>query len=268
MSTQNIINNHNNNANINQPYQEYYERKRIAMIMEETNNSRIIVIPSLSNKGAPNEWLKIGGNSAYFYKYLIVPRLGKKPPTIHPDTDLNHRFKSGIIAVHWRDAFIKNMATLGYEPHQESNLLIFDLKHNFTPTEIKKLRAKETENRARTNQILKPTNAIPELFHQLIILAQTLPSKIRKMNTYYRQVYEQPLTDCLIKLFEIYIQLVDHHIDKVTAKQSLIQNIDRMNAIFIILNENKALDYSTTQRLGTLLIEIKTSIIRNIKENL
>ena len=63
----------------NQIYQKYYETKRIAMVMEENNNSKIIAIPSLT-KGAKDEWLKLGGNSAYFYKYLIAPRLHKNPP--------------------------------------------------------------------------------------------------------------------------------------------------------------------------------------------
>ena len=138
MNKQEITTNQNND----QTYQEYYERKRIAMVMEGNNNSKIIAIPSL-NKNAKDEWLKLGGNSAYFYKYFVAPRLNKKPPTIHQDTDLNHRFKSSIIAVHWKDAFIKNMKSLKLEPIEESGLLIFQLNHKYTKAEIKKLHAKE-----------------------------------------------------------------------------------------------------------------------------
>lgn len=260
MKKQNITTNNQNN---NQTYQNYYEIKRIAMVMEENNNSKIIAIPSLT-KGAKDEWLKLGGNSAYFYKYLIAPRLNKKPPTIHPDTDLNYRFKSGIIAIHWKDTFIKNMQALNLKPSDESDLLIFELKHKFTTAEIKKLRSKETEAKNKTNQLLKPRITIPELYNQFLVLAQTLPNKIRKLDEYHRQAYSSRINDILIKLFEDYIELSEGG-DKAKIRQHFTLYINRLNAILIILNENHALDYSTAERLGTLIIDIRNSITRNLK---
>jgi len=263
MRTHNYItNNPNTNLN-NQIYQEYYERKRIAMIMEENNNSRIIAIPSLT-KGAKDEWLKLGGNSAYFYKYLVAPRLNKKPPTIHQDTDLNYRFKSGIIAIHWKDAFIKNMQALNLELNEESGLLVFEMGRKFTTTEIKKLRLRETEAKNKTNQLLKPKTTTPELYNQFLILAQTLPNKVRKLDEYHRQVYGAKMNEILIRLFEDYIELSEGG-DKDKIRQRFILYIHRLNAILIILNENHALDYSTAERLGTLIIDIKNTITRNLK---
>ena len=251
------------NRNNDQAYQEYYERKRIAMVMEENNNSKIIAIPSL-NKNAKDEWLKLGGNSAYFYKYFVAPRLNKRPPTIHQDTDLNHRFKSGIIAVHWKDAFIKNMKSLKLEPIEESGLLIFQLNHKYTKAEIKKLHAKENAANEKINQLLKPKITIPELYNQFLILAQTLPNKIRKLDIFYRQFYGAQMNNILIKLFENYIELSEGG-DKDKIKQHLILYINHLNAILIILNENHALDNSTAERLGTLMVDIRNSITRNLK---
>lgn len=233
------------------------------MVMEENNNSKIIAFPSL-NKGAKDEWLKLGGNSAYFYKYLIAPRLHKKTPTIHPDTDLNYRFKSGIIAIHWKNTFISNMKSLNLEPTEESGLLIFNLPRRYTTAEIKKLRAKETEVRNKTNQLLRPKNTIPELYNQFLTLAQTLPNKIRKLDEHYRQAYGASLNDVLIKLFENYIELSEGG-DKAKIRQCFVTSINRLNAILIILNENHALDNSTAERLGTLIIDIKNCITRNLK---
>lgn len=259
MNKQEITTNQNND----QAYQEYYERKRIAMVMEENNNSKIIAIPSL-NKNAKDEWLKLGGNSAYFYKYFVAPRLNKKPPTIHQDTDFNHRFKSGIIAVHWKDAFIKNMKSLKLEPTEESGLLIFQLSHKYTKAEIKKLHAKENAANEKINQLLKPKITIPELYNQFLILAQTLPNKIRKLDIFYRQFYGAQMNNILIKLFENYIELSEGG-DKDKIKQHLILYINHLNAILIILNENHALDNSTVERLGTLMVDIRNSITRNLK---
>ena len=50
---------------------------------------------------------------------------------------------NGYIAVHWKDAFIKNMKSLKLEPTEESGLLIFQLSHKYVKAEIKKLYAIE-----------------------------------------------------------------------------------------------------------------------------
>ena len=86
--------------NLSNAYKIYFEQKQLALILEKSNDSKLILFPSVSTRGAKDEWLKLGGNSALFYKYLIAPRLGKKSPTIRPDTDTNHRFKNGIISIH------------------------------------------------------------------------------------------------------------------------------------------------------------------------
>lgn len=79
-------------------HREYYNGKMIALSLEEKNNSRLILYPSLS--GTKDEWYKMGGQSALFYKYIVGPRL-KKKPVIRKDNDLRHRFKHGIVSVHW-----------------------------------------------------------------------------------------------------------------------------------------------------------------------
>ena len=91
-------------------YREYYNGKVIALALEDKNNSRLILYPSLS--GTKDEWYKMGGNSALFYKYIVGPRL-KKKPVIRKDNDLRHRFKHGIVAIHWGDKFMKDVALLG-----------------------------------------------------------------------------------------------------------------------------------------------------------
>ena len=86
------------------------------------------------------------------------------------------------------------------------------------------------------------------------------------MEAYYREAYGQMLAESLVQLFENYIQVVDMRIERMEGKRELTQNVDRINAILIVLNENHALDYSTEQRLGTLLIDIRNSIAKNFKE--
>ena len=72
------------------------------------------------------------------------------------------------------------------------------------------------------------------------------------------------MNNILIKLFENYIELSEGG-DKDKIKQHLILYINHLNAILIILNENHALDNSTAERLGTLMVDIRNSITRNLK---
>ena len=234
--------------------------------MSKTPTVDIIILPVLKLfHGRKTKEKQYKHNSAYFYKYLIAPRLNKKPPTIRPDTDLNHRFKTGIIAIHWQKALIKNMDSLGIKHHEESGLLIFNLNHIFTTSEIKKLHARENEAKEKALKILKPTQTIPDLYGLFLILAQILPNKVRKMNEYYRNSYGPSLTKILIEFFETYIQLANNQIDKPTARRRILQDVDKINAIMIILNENHALDYSTEQRIGTVLAYIRNCVDRHLK---
>ena len=261
--------NTNNNKTLKETdsklYKDYYERKRIAIVMEENNNSKIIAIPSL-NKGNPDEWLKLGNNSAYFYKYLITPRLGKKPPTIRPDTDLNYRFKSGIIAIHWRNTFVKQMESLNLIPREESNLLIFNLPHIFTTAEIKRLHEKECERNPKPNQILKPSITYPDLYHLLLTLAKILPEKLRKLNKSHSQYYDPELRHLLAQLFKTYLHMANGHLSQPAAKIQFLTALDDFSAIMIILSEDNAFDHSSEYRLSTLILDIRNSVERNLKE--
>ncbi|MDO5451929.1 MAG: hypothetical protein Q4F56_02470 [Candidatus Saccharibacteria bacterium] len=247
------------------PYQEYYARKRVAMILEGTNHDSIIAIPSVAKSGKESEWLKLGGNSAYYYKYLIAPRLNKKPPTIRPDTDLNYRFKSGIISIHWRKAFLENMATLNLAAKTESGLIIVKLNHEFTDSEIKKLRQREHRQNPKANQILKPAVTYPDLYHLLLTLAKVLPNKIEKLNKSFAKDYGSDLRRLLAKLLKIYLRMANGHLDQQTARVHFNEAIDDFSAIIIILSEGNALDHSTEHRLSTLILDIKSSVERNLK---
>ena len=84
----------------------YYKGKRVAHLLEETNNSKLLLFPSLG--GEKREWYKIGGNSLLFYKYRIGPRIGRKVKILRVNNK-RERFNHGIASIHWLDVFAKRM---------------------------------------------------------------------------------------------------------------------------------------------------------------
>ena len=101
-----------------QRQKEYYNGKIIALSLEEKNNSKLILFPSLA--GADDEWYKMGGVSALIYKYRIGPRMGRKVKILR-DNGKRERFTHGVVSIHWLQVFAENMKGLGYLGYREKS---------------------------------------------------------------------------------------------------------------------------------------------------
>ena len=249
--------------NLDDPYRSYFTTKQIAKTLEITNNSRIIAFPSVPSKNGKIEWYKIGGNSAYFYKYIVAPRLNKKPPTIHPDTDLNHRFKDGVIAINNHQAFIDNLAKLGYEYRLESGLIIFNLNHAFSVNEIKSLKDREHEDKARLNQLFRPQNSKPEIYRLIIELSRTVPTKAKNLKRGFHEDFAPELNHAVIELCKVYHRYANGRINTLNAKTLLLGFLDDLTAVLSILSENNCLSIADQIRLGKLTSDLKNNINRS-----
>ena len=163
-------------------YKEYYDCKQVALTLEKMNNSRIIVFPSVASKGDKDEWFKIAGNSVYFYKYYVAPRLKRrKPPTVHPDTDMRCRSRNGVIFLHWKENILKTMEGLGYEMKEESGVMIFELDYKFSFDEIKALKKREKEDLEALNDLFRPKKVFPDLYGIILELSKTIPVKAKRL---------------------------------------------------------------------------------------
>lgn len=141
-----------------------------------------------------------------------------------------------------------------------------ELNHKFTQAEIKKLKSREKEKHAEINQILKPKNSIPELYHILLVLAKSLPPKVAKLKEPYRNNFGSQINHTVCELFITYTDYVDKNITSLSAKSSFHRSVNKLNALLIILNENKLLDYSTIGRVGRTLLDLRETIERTIKD--
>lgn len=188
--------------NSSELYRKHYDAKIVALKLEEMNNSKLILFPSV-NKNEDDEWYKMGGNSALFYKNIVGPRLGRKDVKIRKDADMNHRFKGGVVAVHWKKRFIVRMIEAGYEEFEENELgmLFFDLGNKFTVEEIERYRTKEKREAEKLNRIITLKNSFPDLYGLYLQLARLLPLKLKRMNPVYREMFQAELIDNYGKIF-------------------------------------------------------------------
>ena len=248
-------------------YKEYEEHKRIALLLERDNNSRLIAFPSIPNKDGEYEWYKLGGNSAYYYKYIIAPRLGKKPPTIHPDTDLNHRFRDGVVLIHWKNSLTESLAKLKYKLNEESSLLIFDLHHTFTVDEIKKLKQLEKESRNNQSKLFRPKNADPSIYNIIIELSKIIPTKAQKIKPWLQTFYADSLNQDVLSIHIIYQSYANGRMEKKLAIQKLYACLDSLNATLSILSNNDSLDLTSQVRLGHLLANLELKLDRDAKND-
>ena len=243
-------------------YREYYNGKVIALALEDKNNSRIILFPSLSGK--KDEWYKMGGQSALFYKYVLGPRL-KKKPIIRKDNDLRHRFKHGIVAVHWGDRFMKDVALLGMRAKRiDYGIIVVEMERTYTAKEIEEMRNLEKSEQDKLIKMVMPEKNYPDLYGLIRQLARLLPPKIKKMDAVYREVIGSEMLEKLIKLVEIYFQMANGRMPVQEAHEALLRQIDNMTALIVIIDENQLIDLTTRTRIGEILVDIKLTIKRRL----
>ena len=243
-------------------YREYYNGKVIALALEDKNNSRLILYPSLS--GAKDEWYKMGGNSALFYKYVVGPRL-KKKPVIRMDNDLRHRFKHGIVAVHWGDKFMKDVLTIGLSAKRiDYGIIVVEMGRTYTAKEIEEMRNLEKTEQDKIKKMVMPEKNYPDLYGLIRQLTRLLPPKIKKMDAVYRDVIGREMVEILIRLVEIYFQMANGRMAVDTAREDLLRQADNMTALIVIIDENQLIDLITRTRIGEILVDIKQTIKRRL----
>ena len=244
-------------------HREYYNGKMIALSLEEKNNSRLILYPSLS--GTKDEWYKMGGQSALFYKYIVGPRL-KKKPVIRKDNDLRHRFKHGIVSVHWGEKFMKDAATIGLAVKKiDYGLIIVEMERVYTASEIMEMHKREQEDAEKVKKMIMPARNYPDIYALIRQLSQILPVKVKKMDGAYREVFGKMMLEILTNLNKIYFRMANGRMRAEVAREEMLGQIDDMTAMLAIMDENQLFDVTTRTRIGETIVDMKMTIKKRLK---
>lgn len=239
-------------------YRKYYDAKIVVMKLEQVNDSKLILFPSL-NEGNQQEWYKMGGNSALFYKNVIGPRMGRKNIKIRKDNDMNHRFNGGVVSVHWKQKFVENMIRLGYERFEENELgiLFFDLETKFSKNEIEGFRWREKQDKEKLNQMIVPKNEYPALYGLFLQLAKLLPPKIKRLHPAYREMFQNEFICNLMAISKNYIKMANDEIANDAALVNIVDAADNLLALLAIIAENGLFGVAECAKIGEILTDIK-----------
>lgn len=244
-------------------YRQYYNAKVIALTLEDKNRSRLILFPSVS--GMDDEWYKMGGQSALFYKYVVGPRL-KKKPIIRKDTDIRHRFKHGIVTVHWGKKFISDVATIGLKAKRiDYGIIIVEMEREYTANEIMEMHKIERESADKVKKMIMPVNNYPDMYALMRQLVQILLPKIKKMDSVYREIFGTAMLDALMKLIKTYFRMANGRMNTEVAREEMLGRVDDMTGLLAIMDEGQLLDLVTRTRVGETLVEIKMAVLRRLK---
>lgn len=246
----------------NNKHKEYYNGKVIALALEEKNNSRLILYPSLA--GVEDEWYKMGGQSALFYKYIVGPRL-KKKPVIRKDNDIKHRFRHGVVSVHWGEKFIKDVETIGLVVKKmEYGLIVAEMEREYTMNEIKEMKKREQQDGERVKKMIMPVKNYPDIYGLMRQLAQILPPKIKKMDVVYRESFGKTMLDVLTNMHKVYFRMANGRMPVALAREEMLGQVDDITALLAIIDENQMFDLVTRTRIGETLVDIKTIIKKRL----
>ena len=240
---------------------EYYNAKAVALKLEEKNNSKLYVFPSLG--GEEGEWYKMGGHSALFYKYLVGPRMGRKPK-IRKDGDLRLRFKNGLAAVHWGNDFIEAVRKVGYDVKTiEYGIIVVNVGKKFTVREIKDMIAQEKEDREKLAMIIMPKENMPHLYAKIRELARLLVPKVKKMHAAYRETFGNDLLVATADLFKMYFRVANGQMSKPEGGARMLEKVDDLTALVALSDEIELFDVVTRTRFGEYLVDIRAAIEKN-----
>lgn len=246
-------------------YKEYYKRKIAALGLEKENRSKIIIFESVNNNPT-SKWYKMVGNSALFYKYFIGARL-RKAPMIRADADLQHKSKSGVIALNSKEKFVERMAKFGYTKYQESELglTIFDLGKKFTDAELEEFKRQSRAAADKFNSVVKPKDNFPDIYTKMLELLRLITPKLKHMNPAYRELIGKSMTDDVTELMSAYLSFSNGAMSADAAKEKLTQAIMNIRARLILMSENRIFEFEDLARIGGIVAEIEKLVKKRIE---
>lgn len=245
----------------NENEKNYYDAKCYVLAKEKDNDALIYLYPS---QGKDDGWYKLGGRSLLFYKNLLAPRLGREAK-IRDDSDKVHRFNSGIASVRWGERLMEEAKALGYTAKKiKYNIIVLGLGKKFTGAEIREMKEKAREERLKVKKMIEPKANYPSLMMAMNKLAQVLPSKVKKLDASYREIWGKELLQPMVEMLKIYFRFANGRMEKRDAKLEMLERTDDIAAMIYMMDEAGMLNITARTRLGENVVEIRREIEGNL----
>ena len=112
--------------------------------------------------------------------------------------------------------------------------------------------------------ITKPKYNFPDVEMTINDLARVLPSKIKKLDGAYRQLFGTELFGALIDIQKLYFRMANGHLEKSVAKLRMLEKVDDLIAMIRLIDEGGFLSLTARTRLGENVINIQKEIEKNL----
>lgn len=240
----------------------YYEAKCYCLAKEKTNCRYVYLFPSVGKE--VDGWYKVGGRSLLFYKNLLAPRLGREAK-LRDDHDRIHRFDKGIVSVRWGNKLMAEAVSLGYSAKRiEYDIIMIDLNKDYSEAEIRTMAEAIKRERNKVKKMVKPKANYPSIVVAINKLIQVLPSKVKKLDKSYREVWSAQLLSPLIELTKIYFRFANGRMEQKDAKLEMLSRVDDLGAMIYMMDEAGMLDITARTRLGENVCGIRQEIEENL----
>ena len=181
------------------------------------------------------------------------------------DTDKLQRFKYGIASGRWGFIFIEDARALGYRVERmEYGMIMVDLGKIYSPKEIREMEKRAKKEREVVKVITNPKYNFPDVEMTINDLARVLPSKIKKLDGAYRQLFGTELFGALIDIQKLYFRMANGHLEKSVDKLRMLEKVDDLIAMIRLIDEGGFLSLTARTRLGENVINIQKEIEKNL----
>ena len=247
-------------------YAVYTKVKAHATLMEEMNDDKIIVFPSVD---AP--WYKIGGKSALFYAYDVAIRACAKKslPAVKPDTDNMHRFRDGVVFIKDIDKMIARLAKIGITEHEvlKDGIYVFQLPHAYSDAEIKGFRETKYRKGDELNDMVAAKRVYPEMRGIINRLIKTVFPKSKKLPGLYQECLGIPMLKALTDMNFAYFELANGRGELKEHFKTIVMGCNDILATLIMISEIDAWSPVDLIQVGELATDLKMAVMKAIKKN-
>ena len=236
----------------------YYEAKCYVLAQEKSNNRYVYLFPSISKE--PDGWYKAGDKSLVFYKNLLAPRMGREAK-IRDDTDKIHKFGKGIVSVRWGEKFMAEVQELGYGVERvKYGIIVVDLGKEYDGVEMKEMKEAVKKERSQVKKMVKPKANYPSIMVAMNKLTKVLPSKVKKLDNSYREIWGKELLEPMTEMMKIYFRFANGRMEKRDARLEILERTDDLAAMIYMMDESGMLTLNARTRLGENIMEIRKEV--------
>ena len=253
------------NAEKRAAYAKYNDNKRKAIDLESRNFQHLVLWPA-SDKDINEKYqfYNMGGNSAIIYVHEIGPRI-KRKPTLRVDLDHGkEKFHSGVCSIGNLPLFIEKMKEIGIKQVESTkgyeDFVFFKLNREYSQAEIRRMLREEQKRLDALNKLLYAQVMYPDIHRLILDLKKIIPSKVKNMDSVYREVVGVRLIDALLELIKTYSQMAHGDIDELEGARKMLLDVDMILAEVSMMNELRQWDVTACIRVAEIAVRTKQLI--------